>query len=116
MTDTTDKEQKPHLYKKGQSGNPKGRPKGTKNKLSADFINALAADFERYGLYPIARTRRNDPAAYLRTIVALVPKEFIGHVDHEHSHTVVAVSEVDKLLEDFATGIETSDGAKALPN
>jgi len=32
MTDSTEKKQKPHLFKPGQSGNPKGRPKGSRNK------------------------------------------------------------------------------------
>ena len=34
MTDFTDDEQRQtHWFKPGQSGNPKGRPKGSRNKL-----------------------------------------------------------------------------------
>jgi hypothetical protein len=33
-TDNTEEKQKPQLYKPGQSGNPNGRPKGTKNYLT----------------------------------------------------------------------------------
>lgn len=31
VIDTSDKKQKPWLFKKGQSGNPEGRPKGSKS-------------------------------------------------------------------------------------
>ena len=31
VSDTSDKKQKPWLFKKGQSGNPEGRPKGSKS-------------------------------------------------------------------------------------
>ena len=113
-SDNTDKKQKPQLFKKGQSGNPNGRPKGSKNKLSEDFVNALAADFERYGLWPIARVRRKDPAAYLRTIASLVPKEFSGNVkhDHEHKHTHESISDTHEWINGIIGGIKEGEVKK----
>jgi hypothetical protein len=32
LTENSDKKQKPHLFKPGQSGNPKGKPKGARSK------------------------------------------------------------------------------------
>jgi len=33
-TDKTDQQQKPHLFQPGQSGNPAGRPQGSRNKAT----------------------------------------------------------------------------------
>ncbi len=52
-----------------------GRPKGSRNKLGEDFIEALHDDFEQHGMAAIARTREEDPAAYVRVIAGLLPKE-----------------------------------------
>jgi len=62
-------------WKPGESGNPKGRPPGSRNRLTSAFINALATDFEVNGTVAIERCRTNDPAAYLRLLVSLVPKK-----------------------------------------
>jgi Family of unknown function (DUF5681) len=44
-------------WKPGQSGNPAGRPKGARNKLSEDFLNAFAQDFEQHGAAVIEKVR-----------------------------------------------------------
>lgn len=41
MTENTDRKQKPHLYKKGQSGNPKGKPPGARNKTTLAALALL---------------------------------------------------------------------------
>jgi len=62
-------------WKPGVSPNPGGKPVKSRNRLQGDFVRRLADDFERYGIYAIARCRRKDPAQYLRVIGALMPKE-----------------------------------------
>lgn len=77
-SETTDKKQKPaHLYKAGAewAGNRFGRPKGSKNKLSEDFIGALCKDFETHGEAVIETVRTEKPADYLKIIASIVPKE-----------------------------------------
>jgi len=44
-------------WQPGQSGNPSGRPKGARSKLSEGFLNALQADFEQHGPDVIAKVR-----------------------------------------------------------
>ena len=58
------------------SGNPAGRPKGSRNKFSERLIEAFALDFERYGKDAIEQVRAEKPHEYLRIAASLVPKQF----------------------------------------
>ena len=47
MTAKTVQEQKPHLFRPGQSGNPRGRPQGSRHKTSMAIDALLDGDAER---------------------------------------------------------------------
>jgi hypothetical protein len=59
----------------GQSGNPAGRPLGSRSKLSERFILALHDDFVQHGQAVIQRVRNDFPQIYLQVIGRLVPRE-----------------------------------------
>jgi hypothetical protein len=61
--------------KRFEAGNP-GRPKGARNKLGEAFVSALHDDFAEHGVGALAKVREEDPAAYMRVIAGLLPKEF----------------------------------------
>ena len=49
-------------FKPGQSGNPLGRPKGARNRLGTRFLEALEADFSKFGTrsYLVGVTENTD--------------------------------------------------------
>jgi hypothetical protein len=90
MTETTKALQRPvHLWEPGQSGNPAGRPKGSRNKLSEDFVAALYDDFREHGSGAIAACRAEKPDVYLRVIAGLLPKDM-----------TIKVQSLDELTDD----------------
>lgn len=68
---------KEHLipYRPGRSGNPGGKPKGARDRISKAFLYAFAADFEENGVDAIRRLRQEDVASYVKVAVALQPKD-----------------------------------------
>jgi len=60
---------------KGVSGNPAGRPLGSRNRLTHAFLAAYTASFEKHGPAVLERLRIDDPATYVRLGAILVPKD-----------------------------------------
>ena len=74
--DHTVPKQKPaHLFKPGQSGNPAGRPAGSKNKLTENILFDLAEFYEKEGKDLIRRVRDENPAVLLQGLLKLIPKD-----------------------------------------
>jgi hypothetical protein len=75
--DITVSKQRGRPFLAGASGNPNGRPKGSRNKLTETFLDIVAKDFAENGAEAIERVRREDPVMYLRIVGSLVPRELI---------------------------------------
>jgi hypothetical protein len=63
-------------FKPGNTANPAGRAKGSRNRLSGAFLTALAADFEEHGEAAIRIMRIEHPDAYVKVVASLMPREF----------------------------------------
>lgn len=87
------KEDKPWLVKPGQVLNPKGRPKGSRNKFAEEFIKDFLRDWELNGKAAIRKARKTDPVAYLKVAASLLPKDFNLNVSSE--------ADLEKMLEQF---------------
>jgi len=86
-------EKQSHLWAKGVSGNPAGRPRGSRSKLSEGFLEALNADFEQHGAGVIAKVRAEKPDIYLKVVANLTPARLEAmleaqvNVQHEFADT-----------------------------
>ena len=73
LDDKTGKKQDTR-FKPGQSGNPAGRPQGSRNKFTEAFFKLLAADYHEHGREIIEQVRQRHPMQYLPLIVSVLPK------------------------------------------
>ena len=60
----------------GESGNPNGRPKGSKHALSEAFLQDLIEHWRLNGVEAIDRTFREKPEVYLKIVSSISPKQY----------------------------------------
>lgn len=87
-------------WQRGESGNPAGRQRGSRNRLSEEVVCALLRDFRKHGEKAIAEVRRTQPGVYLKVLALLVPKEHRV----EHSNALSGLS--DEMLADMIAELE----------
>jgi hypothetical protein len=63
----------------GNSGG--GRPKGSRNKLGEQFLEALTQDFTAHGQQAIVACREEKPTEYVKVVASLLPKELLVRKD-----------------------------------
>src|SRR5262245_10837176 len=74
-TDNTNAQQKPWLFKPGQSGNPAGRPKGSRNKLAENFLSDAYQQWEQHGSKALETMATSEPAKFCQMVASLLPRE-----------------------------------------
>jgi hypothetical protein len=73
-------------WKPGQSGNPKGRPHGSRNKLSEEFTHSLCKAWVTYGEAALMTAALTEPVEFCNMVARLMPRDVevtIAHVKAE---------------------------------
>jgi thiamine phosphate synthase YjbQ (UPF0047 family) len=76
-------------------------------------ICALLRDFSKHGEKAIAKVRRTQPAAYLRILALLVPREH--KVEHSNPLKELTDEELEAMIEHLKASLEAqAQGAKVV--
>jgi hypothetical protein len=76
--------------------------------LNGEFISALLRDFRQGGPKAIERVRRTQPAAYLKILALLVPREH--KVQHTNSLKDLTDEQLETMIEYLKTSLEAQAG------
>lgn len=66
---------KPTQWQPGQSGNPKGRPRGARSKLGEAFVEDLLGAWEKHGKVAIDLAMSESPLGFVRVVAGVIPQE-----------------------------------------
>ncbi len=107
-------------FKPGQSGNPSGRPKGSKNALQEAFINDVKDAWEAKGAKAIADMIEKNPGDFVKMCAGLMPKDVTLNFNDRNEMTddelIASIRSLTATISPFLTsGIggatEGTDGA-----
>ena len=89
-----------------------GGSRGSRNRLSEEVICALLRDFRQHGQKAVARVRQTQPAAYLKILALLVPREH----KVENSNVIKSLSdhELEAMIEYLKTSLEAQAGGSSV--
>jgi Family of unknown function (DUF5681) len=59
----------------GNSGNPLGRPRGSRNKLGEAFLMDLHDEWLRSGASALKRVAKDDPVQFVKVVASILPRE-----------------------------------------
>ena len=92
-------------FKPGQSGNPKGRPQGSRNKLSEEFFRDLCDAWQAFGKPALMTAAWTHPVEFVRVVASLIPREL------EATATVV---HAERMSDDELAAIARQGGEDTL--
>jgi hypothetical protein len=105
-------ERKPNgQFAKGVSGNLGGNAQRSRHALNADTIREMHLAFRRGGRAAINKVMKTQPAAFLKLLVLLVPREM--KVEHSGGVKSMSDEQIEQAIEAIQRMLEARAGDQA---
>jgi hypothetical protein len=91
-------------FRPGQSGNPKGRPLGSRVKLEEIFVADMVEAWKLYGKEALERTAQKEPSKFAQIAASVLPKQTQN--TRIHKLELMTDKELAELLEATDAQIE----------
>jgi hypothetical protein len=89
-------------FKPGQSGNPSGRPKGSRSRISEKFLTKLEDIFDRRGDDALEKAVTANPMKFIQLVAGLLPARLEarleGMIEHRHVDEFDAANGINDIL------------------
>ncbi len=92
----------------GSTGNGSGRPRGSRNRLGQELVDAFYNDFTEHGAAVVAKVRKEQPGLYLTIASRLIPQDLHVTLDAQFVVRAPAVTDSSQAWQ-AATGIAQID-------
>jgi hypothetical protein len=102
----------------GQSGNPAGRPKGSRARLEEKFLTDLLESWNEHGKESIAQAREKDVVSYVKIVASLMPKQVEPDQDIDglsRDELRAAIDALRRFIAPAAVGGDGGDARSAEP-
>ncbi len=95
----------------GQSGNPAGRQKGSRNKLSEQFLDETYEVWQEHGKSALITMATKQPSRFVQMVALLIPAHF--KIQHEHPSALLTEEQVEARIAELSAALGLGNGARA---
>jgi hypothetical protein len=81
-------------WKKGESGNPKGRPIGSRQKIAEAMLKDLQAIWKTHGRQALDRLAQEDPGKFAQIAFGILPRDILLQIDSQQTVTIQEIKRV----------------------
>jgi hypothetical protein len=90
-------------FKPGQSGNPNGRPRGSRSKLGDQFLQDLFETWQEHGRQALETCAKKEPVQFAKLVSNVLPKQVVETAFSVSANVSMDVASAREFLQAYRT-------------